>query len=471
MTSAASGNPDVVVIGAGPAGLSAALWCAELGLHPLVLEASDAPGGQLLRIPGPVAALPGLPGIDGRTLLATLLGQLAEKGVPVETGARARVFLGDDDDGDLTVVANGRVFLDVHVILATGVRRRRLEIAGDRAGEAPLVGVVDNVGPDPAAWAGRRVVIVGGGDDACEHALLLAPHAASVTVLHRGAGFSARQELRAPVLNDLRLDVRFTTRVTALLGAPALTGVRLEDGTEIPCDSLFRCIGPVPAGDDLAVPRAPDGSVLVDRLQRTALPGVFAVGDLCAGEAPTVPTAFGQGATAAKTLVAWREGRLDWEGPGVARTPRGGMDPATVPGEALRRGPPPPPPQESTRRPDTLRIEGLRFPARIGAYAWEEACVQALVFDLAFEIDAARAAKDDALRDTLDYAEVARCVEGILAAGHIRLVETVAERVARAILSGFPVTRVSVRVRKPDVPVAGASAVVEIVRTSVPRRA
>ena len=63
----------MVILGAGPAGLSAALWCAELGLRPLVLEASDAPGGQLLRIPGPVAALPGLPGIDGRTLLGTLL--------------------------------------------------------------------------------------------------------------------------------------------------------------------------------------------------------------------------------------------------------------------------------------------------------------------------------------------------------------------------------------------------------------
>ena len=214
-------------------------------------------------------------------------------------------------------------------------------------------------------------------------------------------------------------------------------------------------------GIDLAVPRGPDGSVLVDRLQRTQVPGVLAVGDLCAGEAPTVPTAFGQGATAAKTLVAWREGRLAWEGPRGAGTRHGGAESATQSGEALRRGTPP---QEQPHPPDTLRIEGLRFPARIGAYAWEEACVQALVFDLAFEVDAARAAKDDALRDTLDYAEVAACIEGVLAAGHVRLVETVAERVAGAILERFPVTRVQVRVRKPDVPVAGAWAVVEVVR-------
>ena len=121
--------------------------------------------------------------------------------------------------------------------------------------------------------------------------------------------------------------------------------------------------------------------------------------------------------------------------------------------------------------PDTLRIEGLRLPARVGAYAWEESCVQALVFDLAFEVDVPRAAGSDALGDTLDYAGVARCVEEVLGVGHIRLVETVAERVASAILTRFPVVRAEVRVRKPDVPVTGASAVVTVTRVRSSRPA
>jgi dihydroneopterin aldolase len=315
------------------------------------------------------------------------------------------------------------------IVLATGVRRRRLGVPGEGA----LAGLHDNVGHDPARWRGARVVVIGGGDDAFEHAALLAPHAARVVLVHRSTRFTAREALRAPVLADPAVELRTGRQVTAFHGAQSLEAVLLDDGTCLAADAVFCCIGPTPDSDGLGVARHPDGSVIVDRLQRTSRPGVFAAGDLCCSEAPTIPTALGHGSTAAKAIEAYLRGS--------ARAPA----PATDAG-------------------DVLRVEDLVLPARIGAYDWETTRVQSLRFALSFPVDTARAAARDALEDTLDYAAAADVVRGVLAQGHVRLVETVAERVADALLARFPLPWVRVRVEKADVPGPGARAVVDIRR-------
>jgi thioredoxin reductase (NADPH) len=436
---------DVWVIGAGPAGLSAALWCAELGLRPRVVEAAAEPGGQLLRIPTAVTNLPGMPPQSGRSLLHTLLAQLAERDVDVCCDARWSL----DSEPDVLAVrdSGGRVVPVPAVILATGVRRRRLGVPGETGPDgATLAGVHDNVGPDLARWRDQHVVIVGGGDDALEHVALLAPVARQVTLLHRSSTFRARPALLEPVLAVTRpahanLTVRTGVRITELLGGSSLAAIRV-DGETVRADALFRCIGPEPDTADHGVPRHPDGAIDVDVLQRSRRQGVFAVGDACSVESPTLSTAFGHGSTAAKALLAWRSG-APWRG---VVLPTRAVAPTATPA-------------------DRLRVENLELPARVGVYARERESAQPLRFTLEFAIDAARAARADALADTLDYASAAACVEEVLAAGHFNLVETIATRVADALLGRFAVTDVGVRVAKLGVPRPGAQAVVEVWRS------
>lgn len=416
----------VAVLGGGAAGLSAALWCASLGLRVEVFEERAHSGGQLHEIPLPIENVPGLLRVSGAALHETLLAQVGALGVPVHVGVRASLRA-----RTLTVeTSDGRVIDPDVVVLATGVRRRALGVEGEPRWYGR--GLLHNAGSDPSGFAGQRVVIVGGGDDALEHARMLAPHAASVMLVHRGRAYTARDAMRAPVLADPRIARRMGAVVTAMEGDDRLRAVRIREGDReelVALDVLLVCVGPEPASGIPGVSTDARGYVRVDRLQRTSRDGVLAVGDVCSPEAPTLATAMGQGAIAAKTVVA-----------GLVRWPHDGP------------------------RVDRLRVQNLALPARIGAYEYERAITQTLVFDLTFELDAGDAAPTDSLLRTIDYASVARHIEGLLGEQHFNLVETVADVAATQLLSHFGARAVTVRVTKPGVPREGASASVEVER-------
>lgn len=420
--------PDVVVFGAGPAGLSAALWCADLGLRCVVLERGPAPGGQLHTVPHPMHNLPGLPGVDARAFAQSLVAQVAAAGVEVVCGVAARLHPHERE-----VDAGVRTLRPAAVILATGVRRRRLHVPGEDA----LLGrsVRFNAGDDLEAYRGARAVVVGGGDDALVHAAQLAPVARGVTVLHRSAPLRARLALASQVRADPRITLVSGAVVTSFEGEPSLRAVHAQtpDGDRrFEADVAFVCAGPVPNGEGFGVARAPDGAILVDRLQRTSRAGVFAVGDVCCSEAPTVSTALGHGAVAAKAISALRDGTLREDDPSLDR--------------------------------DELRVRGLCLPARVGAYAREVGVEQTLRFDLTFMIDARAAAQVDRVERTLDYAAAAEVIREVLGRRHHHLVETVAHVVASELLARFGVAEVTVAVTKVDVPMAGAEAAVIVRR-------
>ena len=421
-------SPDVVVIGAGPAGLSAALWCADLGLTCLVVESNAAPGGQLHAVPHPMHNVPGLPGIDAREFSHGLVSQVQAAGVTILCGVHARLHPHERE-----VDLGGRSLRPEAVVLATGVRRRRLQVPGEDA----LLGssVRFNAGDDLARYRGLRAVVVGGGDDALVHAAQLAPIARDVTVLHRGSQLRARVALAAQVRADARITLVPGAVVTSFEGEQFLRAVHAETAGEarrFEAEVAFICAGPVPNGEGFGVARAPDGAILVDRLQRTSRAGVFAVGDVCCSEAPTVSTALGHGAIAAKAISAMRDGVLREDDPAQDR--------------------------------DVLRVRGLRLPARVGAYAREVGVVQTLRFDLTFTIDARAAAQVDRVERTLDYAAAAEVIRAVLARRHHHLVETVAHGVATELLARFGVAEVTVEVTKTDVPQEGAEAAVIVRR-------
>ena len=424
---------DVVVLGAGPAGLSAALWCASLGLSVTVIERAARVGGQLHQIAHALDNVPGLPLVEGVALADTLVAQVARAGVTVHFDPDAAL-----DAMALRVLAPGLgcALAPRAVVAATGVRRRALDVPGEAALRGR--GVAYNMGRDLARFAGKRVLVVGGGDDAFEHAQALSELAASVTLVHRSDRFTARPSLSQPVRGSGRVTVRPFTVVRALAGDARLEAAVLRgpDGDEtVALDDVLVCIGPTPNSEGLGAATDRAGYLRVDRHFATSRPGLYAIGDVCCPEAPTVSTAFGHGAAVAKVLCA----RL-----GGTTTP----DPDEGP-------------------VDTLRVEGLSLPARIGVYPRERMRRQALGFSLAFEVSARAAARSDHLRDTVDYAAALDTITAVLARQHFQLIETVAECVAEALLARFACRAVTVRVHKPGVPQRGATASVEAHRRRV----
>ena len=170
---------DVIIIGAGPAGLSAALWCDELGLDTLVLERESEVGGQLLRVHNRIENYLGVEAANGLELRDVFAAQADARDFDLWTQAEI-------EEADLRAkrvrLASGEELQSIAVVIATGVRRRRLGIPGEAEFEGR--GVLSSGALERERVAGEDVLIVGGGDAAAENALLLAETCATVTLAH-----------------------------------------------------------------------------------------------------------------------------------------------------------------------------------------------------------------------------------------------------------------------------------------------
>lgn len=297
--------PDVVIIGAGPAGMSAAWWCHELGLRVALLEQEATSGGQLRRVFNPITNYLGLPAADGPTMAAQMAAHFAQSNLPISYQttisridcASRRIFLADG--ATLTAQA---------IIIATGVRRRTLGVAGEA--EFSGRGMVVSGMRDRAELVGQRVCVVGGGDAAAENALLLAEYADFVTLVHRGPELRARREFVERGVAHPR--IRFLPNTVALRfwGADKLAGVELQTQAQPPfmleVEAALVRIGVAPNSELVDGQGITDaaGYLVVNALQETAAPLVYAAGDVANPTAPTLAGAVGAGATAAKALYA-----------------------------------------------------------------------------------------------------------------------------------------------------------------------
>jgi thioredoxin reductase (NADPH) len=297
---------DVIIIGAGPAGLSAALWCDELGLDTLVLEREAEVGGQLLRVYNPVENYLGARAADGRELRDLFAAQVEDKEFDLWTGAEVESV---DLKARRVRLRSGEELQGIALVIATGVRRRRLNVPGES--EFAGRGVLESGRLEREALAGEDVLVVGGGDAAAENALLLAETCATVTLVHRGKSLRARPEFAERIKGDHRVTVFDETTLERILGGErvesvemlragalkplrmAVRGVLIRVGVE-PNTELFR-------GQLHADGR---GYVVVNGEQETSAEMVFAVGDVSNPLAPTVSGAAGAGATAAKVIAS-----------------------------------------------------------------------------------------------------------------------------------------------------------------------
>ena len=297
---------DVIIIGAGPAGLSAALWCDELGLDTLVVEQAAEVGGQLLRVHNPIENYLGVSASNGRELRDLFAAQVEDKEFDLWTEAEIESV---DLKAKRVRLRSGEDLQGIAIIIATGVRRRRLGVPGEAEFEGR--GVLESGRLDREKVKGEDVLVVGGGDAAAENALLLAETCATVTLVHRGKSLSARPEFAERIKGDHRITLFTETTLLGILGGDkvesvellragalkamrmAVRGVLIRAGVE-PNTELFQ-------GQFHTDER---GYVVVDGEQETSAEMVFAVGDVSNPLAPTVSGAAGAGATAAKVIAS-----------------------------------------------------------------------------------------------------------------------------------------------------------------------
>jgi thioredoxin reductase (NADPH) len=304
-----AGTFDIIVIGGGIAGLTAARDCARLGHSTLCLTGNTL-GGHLISIENVEnwpAQPEGIPGYDLCPIAQEEAGEAGAQFEMVEAASLAPV------EGGWAVAAGGSEYQARAVILATGTRLKKLNVPGEDHLEGR--GVSQCASCDAPLLRGKDVVVVGGGDSALQETLALLGPAAKITIVTRGDALRAQPHFQAQVTASEKVTVRPNTTVAEILGDDGLTGIRLVGGEEISCAAVFPFVGMAP-NSSLAQGTAsldPNGAIEVDALMRTAAPGLFAIGTVRAKAAFRAAGSAEDAATAAQAAQTYLQDGV-WPG-------------------------------------------------------------------------------------------------------------------------------------------------------------
>jgi thioredoxin reductase (NADPH) len=297
---------DVIIIGAGPAGLSAALWCDELGLDTLVLEQGSEVGGQLLSVYNRIENYPGVRALDGRELRDLFASQVKDSEFDLWTDVEIESV---DLKSKRIALVSGEELQTICIIIATGVHRRRLNVPGET--ELAGRGVMESGVRDRDALAGKDVCVVGGGDAAAENALLLAEVCPTVTIVHRGKKLRARQAFTERLRGEHCITVFTDAALRRIIGENQVEGVEIMRAGalkpfQMAVQGVLVRIGVEPNTELFQNQLHMDerGYIVTTGEQETSVGNVFAIGDVSNPLAPTISGATGAGATAAKIISA-----------------------------------------------------------------------------------------------------------------------------------------------------------------------
>ncbi len=288
---------DVVIIGAGPAGLTAAIYAVRSGLKSVVLEKAGI-GGQVTITPI-VENYPGFTRIAGKVLME-MIAQHAMKYTFIHQGEEV-IEIRPNHPFEI-VTTRGR-YLAKAVILATGATHRRLNVPGEQRLYGRGVSYCTTC--DGYFYKGKRVIMVGGGNSAVTEALHLDSIGARVTLVHRRDSLRAEKRLQESLFSR-KVPILWNSQIKEILGEEVVSAVKIEsikEGAvkEYPIEGVFISIGYEPSNllaKKMGLELDKNGYIKVDRHQRTSIPGIYAAGDITGGVKQIV-TAVGEGATAA----------------------------------------------------------------------------------------------------------------------------------------------------------------------------
>ncbi|MDJ1372135.1 thioredoxin-disulfide reductase [Gulosibacter molinativorax] len=295
---------ELVIVGSGPAGYTAAVYAARAGLEPVVIAGAVTAGGALMTTTE-VENFPGfLDGVQGPALMERMRAQAERFGASIVYDTATNLKL----TGDVKTIetGNGVTYRARAVILAMGSAYRKLGLPEEERLSGH--GVSWCATCDGFFFREQKIAVIGGGDSAMEEALFLTRFASQVILVHRRGEFRASKIMAQRVLSDPKIEVAWNSEVMQILGEDQVTGLRLRDtvtGAERDLDvsGVFVAIGHDPrselVNDQIATDD--DGYVLVDHPStRTNLPGVFAAGDLVDHTYRQAITAAGTGCAAAQ---------------------------------------------------------------------------------------------------------------------------------------------------------------------------
>ena len=296
-------NFEFIIIGAGAAGLSAAQYASRANIKTLVID-QGLPGGQATNI-STLENYPGVfPPVSGPAWIESMKNQAESFGAKI---IQAQVSKAQRTDRGFSVETSRGVFSSDTMLIATGAEHRKLAIPGET--ELSGRGVSYCATCDGPFFRNKSVVVVGGGDSACDEATYLSTICSSVTIVHRKSQFRAQKAVAARVLSNPKITVRFNSQLTQILGEKKVSSVELTDTitgekSTLETSAVFIFVGMIPRTGLFSELTFDDaGYIKTNEDMETSVPGLFAAGDVRSKSFRQIVTACSDGAIAANTAA------------------------------------------------------------------------------------------------------------------------------------------------------------------------
>ncbi|MHA7744996.1 NAD(P)/FAD-dependent oxidoreductase [Priestia aryabhattai] len=296
---------DVLIIGGGPAGISAAVWCKRLGVECLLLEEQAQLGGQLFTIYNEIIDYPGIQAENGIEMQRKMVQHFIDMDCLYEANTKV---ISIDERSKTIKVKQQETEKEIgytYLILATGSSQRKLGVPGEQ--QMIDRGEVYSASADGERLTGKRVALIGGGDRAFEGAHLLASKAKQVYLIHRSTHFKAREQYVEKVLSDPGVKVMTDTEVTAIHGKHHVTSIDLKSKNSecknLSVDAVLIRLGVAPNVELIKekVKTTQSGLIVINEVHQSSNPSIYAIGDACTTPLfSSISSSAGQGAIVAK---------------------------------------------------------------------------------------------------------------------------------------------------------------------------